>query len=253
MESNDTSEAVVDPMDTSTSINPSTDPSNDSVMNSSHSHGSNNNSSNDTPTGSQAMLANYKYIENYNFPHLDDSRKYEKVKKIGHGTFGEVFKAREKRSNKKFVAMKKVLIDNKEKEEGVRIYLTIFLAIITCYDEIRNLYDVDPVRFLCSQFPITALREIRILQLLKHENVVNLIEICYTKASEHNRYRPTFYLVFDFCEHDLAGLLANINVKFSLGEIKKVMQQLLNGLYYIHFNKVSILRQFGPVGTVECE
>lgn len=104
---------------------------------------------------------------------------------------------------------------------------------------------------LFSQFPITALREIRILQLLKHENVVNLIEICYTKASEHNRYRPTFYLVFDFCEHDLAGLLANINVKFNLGEIKKVMQQLLNGLYYIHFNKVSKLRRFYNLVTIE--
>lgn len=88
------------------------------------------------------------------------------------------------------------------------------------------------------QFPITALREIRILQLLKHENVVNLIEICRTKATEHNKYRSTFYLVFDFCEHDLAGLLSNINVKFNLGEIKKVMQQLLNGLYYIHSNKI---------------
>lgn len=93
------------------------------------------------------------------------------------------------------------------------------------------------------QFPITALREIRILQLLKHENVVNLIEICRTKATANNRYRSTFYLVFDFCEHDLAGLLSNINVKFSLGEIKKVMQQLLNGLYYIHSNKVR--RAFG--------
>lgn len=82
------------------------------------------------------------------------------------------------------------------------------------------------------------MREIRILQLLKHENVVNLIEICRTKPSSANRYRSTFYLVFDFCEHDLAGLLSNINVKFSLGEIKKVMQQLLNGLYYIHSNKV---------------
>lgn len=89
------------------------------------------------------------------------------------------------------------------------------------------------------QFPITALREIRILQLLKHENVVNLIEICRTKATVHNGYRSTFYLVFDFCEHDLAGLLSNMNVKFSLGEIKKVMQQLLNGLYYIHSNKVA--------------
>ena len=98
----------------------------------------------------------------------------------------------------------------------------------------------DTPTYLLSrfQFPITALREIRILQLLKHENVVNLIEICRTKATANNRYRSTFYLVFDFCEHDLAGLLSNSNVKFSLGEIKKVMQQMLNGLYYIHSNKV---------------
>ncbi len=44
--------------------------------------------------------------------------------------------------------------------------------------------------------------------------------------------------MFEFCEHDLAGLLSNANVKFSLGEIKGVIKQLLNGLYYIHSNKV---------------
>ena len=54
-----------------------------------------------------------------------------------------------------------------------------------------------------------------------------------------NRYRSTFYLIFDFCEHDLAGLLANPKVQFTLGEIKNVMRQMLNGLYYIHSNKVS--------------
>lgn len=155
-------------------------------------------------SGTKAMMANYKYIENYNFPNCNDSNKYEKITKIGQGTFGEVFKARERLSNKKCVAMKKILMENEK--EG---------------------------------FPITALREIRILQLLRHENVINLIEICRTKATASNRYRTTFYLVFDFCEHDLAGLLSNHNVKFSLGEIKKVMQQLLNGLYYIHCNKVS--------------
>ena len=57
-------------------------------------------------------------------------------------------------------------------------------------------------------------------------------------ATPYNRFKSTFYLVFEFCEHDLAGLLSNVNVKFSLGEIKKVMQQLLNGLFFIHYNKI---------------
>lgn len=144
-----------------------------------------------------------KYMETFHFPFCELSLKYERVAKIGQGTFGEVFKAKDKTNPKKFVAMKKVLMDNEK--EG---------------------------------FPITALREIRILQLLKHENVINLIEICRSQVSPANKYRSTFYLVFDFCEHDLAGLLSNIQVKFSLGEIKKVVQQLLNGLYYIHSNKI---------------
>ncbi|XP_059472027.1 cyclin-dependent kinase 9 [Neocloeon triangulifer] len=149
------------------------------------------------------MKEKEKYLEDFDFPFCDEVGKYEKVAKIGQGTFGEVFKAREKKNVKKFVALKKVLMENEK--EG---------------------------------FPITALRELKILQLLKHDNVVHLIEICRTKASQFNRYKSTFYLVFDFCEHDLAGLLSNVNVKFSLGEIKKVMQQLLNGLYYIHSNKI---------------
>ncbi|KAH8031330.1 hypothetical protein HPB51_016222 [Rhipicephalus microplus] len=45
------------------------------------------------------------------------------------------------------------------------------------------------------------------------------------EATPFNRCKATFYLVFDFCEHDLAGLLSNINVKFSLGEIKKILHR----------------------------
>lgn len=142
-----------------------------------------------------------QYMQTFNFP-LNQTSKYEKVAKIGQGTFGEVFKAREKGTNT-FVAMKKVLMHNEK--DGV---------------------------------PITTLREIRILQLVKHENVVDMIEICSSKKAETDRYDSTFYLIFEFCQHDLAGLLANHSVKFSLGEIKIVMKQLLNGLYYIHTNKV---------------
>lgn len=57
-------------------------------------------------------------------------------------------------------------------------------------------------------------------------------------ASSFNRGKSTFYLVFEFCDHDLAGLLSNANVKFMLGEIKMVIRQLLEGLYYIHRNNI---------------
>jgi len=140
-----------------------------------------------------------RYIEKYDFPYCARVDKYEKISKIGQGTFGEVFKARCRTDRSKIVALKKILMENEK--EG---------------------------------FPITALREIRILQLLNHENIVNLIEIC----RQYSKHKTTFYLVFDFCEHDLAGLLSNINVKFSLGEIKKVMQQMCEGLFFIHNNKI---------------
>lgn len=60
-------------------------------------------------------------------------------------------------------------------------------------------------------------------------------------ASIHNNYRSTIYLVFEFCEHDLAGLLSNTKVIFNLSEIKQVIKQILNGIYFIHQNKVIIL------------
>ena len=79
------------------------------------------------------------------------------------------------------------------------------------------------------------------MQLLKHKNVVRLIEICRSKgagAIGSASRNSTFYLVFEFCEHDLAGLLNNSAIKFKLAEIKNLLQQLLYGLYYIHNSKV---------------
>uniref|UniRef100_A0A2K5DYR8 Cyclin-dependent kinase 9 n=1 Tax=Aotus nancymaae TaxID=37293 RepID=A0A2K5DYR8_AOTNA len=144
------------------------------------------------------MAKQYDLVE---CPFCDEVTKYEKLAKIGQGTFGEVFKAKHRKTCQK-VALKKVRMENEK--EG---------------------------------FPITALREIKILQLLKHENVVNLIEICRTKASLCNGCKGSIYLVLDFCERDLAGL-SNVLVKFTLSAIKRVIQMLLNGLHYIHRNKI---------------
>ena len=121
---------------------------------------------------------------------------------------------------------------------------------------------------LWPQFPMTALREIRVLQHLKHDNIVNLIEICRSKgmpvacclvslcaplfiiatpmffylsslkATPYNRDKGSIYLVLEFCEHDMAGLLSCEEIKFSLGEIKSIIQQLFNALFYIHGNNI---------------
>lgn len=64
-----------------------------------------------------------------------------KVRKIGEGTYGEVYEAVDTTNNNK-VALKKLRIENKD--EGI---------------------------------PITALREMCILKNLKHENIVELYEI----------------------------------------------------------------------------
>uniref|UniRef100_A0A914V526 Protein kinase domain-containing protein n=1 Tax=Plectus sambesii TaxID=2011161 RepID=A0A914V526_9BILA len=142
------------------------------------------------------------YVENVHFPYINDFNNYERIVKIGQGTFGEVIKAKCKKTGK-IVALKKILMENEK--EG---------------------------------FPITALREVKLLQRLKHPNITELLEICSSKATSYNRGRSTFYLVFKFCEHDLAGLLHSESVKFQLPEIKGLMKQLLNGLYKIHMSKI---------------
>lgn len=53
---------------------------------------------------------------------------------------------------------------------------------------------------------MTAMREIKLLSLLDHENIIKLREIVMTKPEAHNRYIGNTYLVFDYMEHDFVGL-----------------------------------------------
>ena len=59
--------------------------------------------------------------------------------------------------------------------------------------------DPESVRFMA--------REICILRRLDHPNVMKL------QAIVTSRFSGTLYLVFDYMEHDLAGLLTSPNVK----------------------------------------
>lgn len=46
-----------------------------------------------------------------------------------------------------------------------------------------------------AQFPITAIREIKILKILNHKNVVRLKEIVTSKGSDYNQGKGSIYMV----------------------------------------------------------
>lgn len=73
------------------------------------------------------------------------SEEYQKIEKIGEGTYGVVYKARHRKSNT-IVALKKIRLENED--EGV---------------------------------PSTAMREISLLKELKHRNVVHLQDVHLTE------------------------------------------------------------------------
>lgn len=129
---------------------------------------------------------------------------YEILGKLGEGTFGEVHRAKSRKTGA-IVALKKILMHNEK-----------------------------------DGFPITALREIKLLKLLSHLNVLKLEEMAvehHTKSTD-KRKRAIMYMVTPYMDHDLSGLLENPAVKFTEPQIKCYMLQLLEGLKYLHANKI---------------
>uniref|UniRef100_A0A6V7QG98 [RNA-polymerase]-subunit kinase n=1 Tax=Ananas comosus var. bracteatus TaxID=296719 RepID=A0A6V7QG98_ANACO len=117
---------------------------------------------------------------------------FEKLDKIGQGTYSNVYKARDLETGK-IVALKRVRFVN---------------------------MDPESVRFMA--------REIHILRRLDHPNVIKLEGIITSRMSS------SLYLVFEYMEHDLAGLAATPGLKFTEPQVKCYMQQLLRGLEHCH-------------------
>lgn len=117
---------------------------------------------------------------------------FEKLDKIGQGTYSNVYRARDLDAGK-VVALKKVRFDNLEPES---------------------------VRFMA--------REIHILRRLNHPNIIKLEGLVTSRMS------CSLYLVFEYMEHDLAGLASHPGLKFTEPQVKCYMQQLLRGLDHCH-------------------
>jgi len=116
---------------------------------------------------------------------------------VGEGTFGEVFKAKELDTGD-VVALKKIRMRNEK--EG---------------------------------FPITAIREIKLLRDLDQENIIKLKEVVSSREEDVGR-KGDVYIVFEFMEHDLMGLQDTAKCDFTLPMIKCFAKQLLTGLHFCH-------------------
>ncbi|KAI9263689.1 kinase-like domain-containing protein [Sporodiniella umbellata] len=75
-------------------------------------------------------------------------------------------------------------------------------------------------------FPITAVREIKLLQKLKHEKIVELQQIVMARGS--------VYMVLEYMDHDLSGILGHPNFTFQPSHAKSLVKQMLEGLAYLH-------------------
>ncbi|KAL8795371.1 MAG: hypothetical protein Q9195_002112 [Heterodermia aff. obscurata] len=109
---------------------------------------------------------------------------------VGSGTYGKVFKAIHVYT-KDLVALKKIRMEGEK-----------------------------------DGFPVTAVREIKLLQSLKHDNVVCLQEVMV----EHN----DCFMVFEYLSHDLTGLLNHPTFKLEHSHKKHLGKQLFEGLNYLH-------------------
>ena len=144
---------------------------------------------------------------------------YEKLNRIEEGAYGIVYRAQD-RTTGEIVALKKLKLEREK-----------------------------------NGFPVTSLREIHTLLLAKHPNIVNVREIaggdhvdrCVYVAypvdvkpflTLEYLYLQSFYIVMDFIEHDLKGLMESMKSSFLQSEIKTLMLQLLSAVNLLHENFV---------------
>ncbi|KAI9720330.1 MAG: kinase subunit of RNA polymerase II carboxy-terminal domain kinase I [Chrysothrix sp. TS-e1954] len=109
---------------------------------------------------------------------------------VGSGTYGKVYKAVHVYTNSR-VALKRIRMDGER-----------------------------------DGFPVTAIREVKLLQSLHSSHIVRLLEVMVE--------RNDCYMVFEYLSHDLTGLLNHPSFTLTPAHKKHLALQLFQGLDYLH-------------------
>ncbi|KAJ3675441.1 hypothetical protein LUZ60_004483 [Juncus effusus] len=121
---------------------------------------------------------------------------FERLNKINEGTYGVVYRARDKKTGE-IVALKKIKMERER--EG---------------------------------FPLTSLREINILLSFHQNSIVDVKEVVVGSSLD------SIFMVMEYMEHDLKGVMETMKQPYSQSEVKCLMLQLLEGVKYLHDNWV---------------
>ncbi|KAM5159617.1 cyclin-dependent kinase-like 2 [Callospermophilus lateralis] len=120
--------------------------------------------------------------------------KYENLGLVGEGSYGMVMKCRNKDSGR-IVAIKKFLESDDDKM-------------------VKKI----------------AMREIKLLKQLRHENLVNLLEVCKKKKR--------WYLVFEFVDHTILDDLELFPKGLDYQVVQKYLFQIINGIGFCHSHNI---------------
>ncbi|KRX21320.1 Cyclin-dependent kinase 2 [Trichinella nelsoni] len=119
---------------------------------------------------------------------------YKRLCHIGEGTYGVVYKGINVKS-KRVVAMKKIKFD--DTTEGI---------------------------------PPSCLREMSILKMLKHKNIIKLLNLCVE--------RDRIYLILEYMQCDLKQVMNDYYPRLPSKITKSLMWQLLQALSYCHLKRI---------------
>jgi len=85
-------------------------------------------------------------------------------------------------------------------------------------------------------FPITALREVKLLKALHHDNIVQLKEM--VTSSDQGDIPKNVFMVMEYLEFDLTGIIESPEIRITQDHIKSWSNQLLKGVHYMHTNRI---------------